>query len=137
MLLIHSFLKELPSHRHHGFNLQAGGKKTTTLRAVVRSHKCIPSWLDLNEGPLCFHIGDKEQNVELRFDATLVDVGDAAGKVARAAQNEPRCLFDMSLLCPHLELIVGLFLRVWKKQQKPSPRFWQCGPNEVFVSSYK
>lgn len=50
MLLIHSFLKELPSHRHHGFNLRAGEKKTkknTTLRAVVKLDKCIPSCLGL------------------------------------------------------------------------------------------
>lgn len=51
MLLIHSFLKELPSHRHHGFNLQAGEKKkkhNIACRCEIRQMYSELSWLEMS-----------------------------------------------------------------------------------------
>lgn len=139
MLLIHSFLKELPCHRHRGFNLQAGGEgNPTTLSAVVKSDKCIPSCLNLNKWPLCFHAGDKEQNVEVCFDATLRKLTLATLLVRlrqlRRLSHVPfeTCLCSARNSCSYLKF----FLKGGeKKKKKTSPHFWLCGPNEVFISS--
>lgn len=152
MLLIHSFLKELPSHRHHGFNLRAGEKKpqkkhNTACRCEIRQMYSELSWLEVSA-----LFVSAEGTESKMWDNVLMPHSEnwrwrrcgwgcvSCARLSRAPFET--CFCSARTTCAHgAHVSVFLFIYLKNKnkkgtrERKTSPRFWQCGPNEVFISS--